>query len=239
MSSAPQPIILAGTLGLAVVSLLFGMCRTYLQILVTRQIKRAHTLYPLGSTLGPLISGFLSNLASKYPNYFGYSFLREYPYFIAGFICTLLAMLGFVMTYSSSRRFDIARMYIFCMGICPCVFLLAPFLNMIARAGLDMETGELKTSRSIVLWTGVAALQLIYTRRNMILVRSNTPISLALGPANGLNQLVMVLYVSAQRSLDWCLQPSALCQVLAERDGVVVQCSHSQWITTSSVGIFG
>jgi MFS family permease len=52
-------------------------------------------IFPLGSTLGPLIGGFFSNLATKYPAYFGYGFLESYPYFPPGFVCACLALLGF------------------------------------------------------------------------------------------------------------------------------------------------
>ncbi|KAJ7153534.1 major facilitator superfamily domain-containing protein [Mycena crocata] len=339
-----RPVILAGALGLAIVSLLFGLCRTYLQILAVRALTgvlagnaavfqavlaeltdstnqaSAYPLYgciyPLGSTLGPLVSGFSSNLATKYPGYFGYSFLESYPYFIPGLICALLAMLGFLMSYfcleetlpgkrgvasdaepaniipnaspnamsirellsirsvrtlayssfalgflgtgytvvfvlfcytpiekgglafsvteigytlamSSSlfamiqlflaptllRTFDIARMYIFCMGMWPWSFLLVPFLNVIARAGLDTETGHLKNGSSIVLWIGVAVVQicsrvaLMTYSTNLILVRSNSPTPSALGAANGLNQLVM--------ALSRCVSPAFVSAVFA------------------------
>ncbi|KAJ7889955.1 major facilitator superfamily domain-containing protein [Mycena olivaceomarginata] len=122
-----RPIILVGTLGLAVVSLLLGLCRTFTQILVVRAItgllagnasvfqavlaeltdstNQASAypiygcIYPLGSTVGPLIGGFFSNMATKYPDYFGFDFLEEHPYFMPGIICALLASLGFILTY--------------------------------------------------------------------------------------------------------------------------------------------
>jgi hypothetical protein len=56
-------------------------------------------IYPLGSTVGPLVGGFFSNMATKYPDYFGFDFLEEHPYFMPGIICALLASLGFILTY--------------------------------------------------------------------------------------------------------------------------------------------
>ncbi|KAF8172765.1 hypothetical protein K438DRAFT_2055416 [Mycena galopus ATCC 62051] len=54
----------------------------------------------LGATLGPLNGGFFSVLATKYPKYFGYTFLETHSYFVPGLICALLALLGFVLAYS-------------------------------------------------------------------------------------------------------------------------------------------
>ncbi|KAJ6472387.1 major facilitator superfamily domain-containing protein [Mycena vulgaris] len=325
-----RPIILAGALGLAAVSLLFGLCRTLLQVLVVRTITGLLTgnvavyqavlaeitdatnqanaypvygsIYGLGSTVGPLIGGFFSNVATKHPRYFGYSFLESYPYFLPGFVCAAIAMLGFLMTYcfleethprkrpdvtnrhaaettadprttsirdllaipsvrtlawssfamsfigtghsvvfvlfcytpiekgglafsvteigytlavSSAgfaaiqlllmptllRTFDIARMYIVCMSVWPISFALLPFLNGIARLGLDTEsdTDHSKFNLRVVLWIGIAVVQL-FSRvgfmsfsTNLLLVRSNSPSPSALGAANGLNQFVMAL----------------------------------------------
>ncbi|KAJ7456874.1 major facilitator superfamily domain-containing protein [Mycena latifolia] len=323
-----RPIILAGALGIAVASLLFGFCQTLLQVLVVRaltgllagnisvyQVVLAEItdttnqasaypvfgcMYPLGSTVGPLLGGFFSNLATKYPGYFGYSFLKSYSYFPPGLICASVAMLGFVMAYrfleetlpnqrgivptgdpaieasnprilsirellsipsvrtlaSSSfamsflatghtvvfvlfcytpiengglaltvteigyilamssavffifqvllmphllRTFDTARLYIFGMGAWPISFAILPFLNVIARLGLDPETARPNSGGKIVLWTGIAVAQ-IFARvaflsfaTNLMLVRSNSPTPSALGATNGLNQLVIAL----------------------------------------------
>ncbi|KAJ7079937.1 major facilitator superfamily domain-containing protein [Mycena belliarum] len=122
-----RPVILAGALGLAIVSLVFGFCQTFAQVVIVRALAgmltgnmsvyqvvlaeitdktNQHTaypiygcIYPLGSTLGPLIGGFFSNLATKYPAYFGYRVLEAYPYFLPGLVCAVLAMLGFCLSY--------------------------------------------------------------------------------------------------------------------------------------------
>jgi MFS family permease len=56
-------------------------------------------IYPLGATIGPLIGRFFSNLATKYPKYFGNNFLQEHPYFPPGLIAACVAMTGFTLTY--------------------------------------------------------------------------------------------------------------------------------------------
>ncbi|KAJ7667204.1 major facilitator superfamily domain-containing protein [Mycena rosella] len=116
-----RPILLVGALGVTVVSLLFGLCRTFVQVVILRAISGVLSgnvavyqvvlgeitdfsntpaayplfgcIYPLGSTIGPLIGGFFSNVS------FGYSFLESYPYFLPGFICACFSMLGFVLIY--------------------------------------------------------------------------------------------------------------------------------------------
>ncbi|KAJ7176108.1 MFS general substrate transporter [Mycena crocata] len=122
-----RPVILFSALGLVIVSLALGLCRTFFQILAVRAITGLLVgnvavyqtilteltdstneasaypvysfIYPLGSTVGPMIGGFFSNLATRYPERLGYAFLESYPYFMPGFICALLALLGFVLTY--------------------------------------------------------------------------------------------------------------------------------------------
>ncbi|KAJ7710456.1 hypothetical protein B0H17DRAFT_1123602 [Mycena rosella] len=72
-------------------SSLFGLCRSFPQFLALRANNSTNQgtaypifggIYPLGATVGPLIGGFFSNVAMKYPKYFGYSFLESYPYFL-------------------------------------------------------------------------------------------------------------------------------------------------------------
>ncbi|KAJ7669124.1 major facilitator superfamily domain-containing protein [Mycena rosella] len=122
-----RPVILGCSLGMSMVSSLFGLCRSFPQLLALRAITGLLAgngavyqtilaeltdstnqgtaypifggIYPLGATVGPLLGGFFSNVATKYPKYFGYSFLESYPYFLPGFICALVALLGFCMTY--------------------------------------------------------------------------------------------------------------------------------------------
>ncbi|KAJ7273203.1 major facilitator superfamily domain-containing protein [Mycena rebaudengoi] len=122
-----RPIILTGALGLAVVTLLLGFCSSLTQILIVRALAGclagnlavyhsilaeitdssnqavAYPLYsftwPFGATIGPLLGGLFSNLGTKYPRYFGYDFILAYPYFMPGFVCSLLVMVGFSLSY--------------------------------------------------------------------------------------------------------------------------------------------
>ncbi|KAJ7463942.1 hypothetical protein FB451DRAFT_1179784 [Mycena latifolia] len=104
--SGCRPVILACTLGMTMVSSLFGLSRSLAQILALRAITESaksravrgqqrrvsnhprgtHRLYksshcisnilrhlPPGATVGPLIGGFFSNLATKYPKYFRFT----------------------------------------------------------------------------------------------------------------------------------------------------------------------
>ncbi|KAJ7039837.1 major facilitator superfamily domain-containing protein [Mycena alexandri] len=122
-----RPILLSGTIGLAATSLLFGLSGSLLQILtlgaltgvfigntsvysavlaeLTDSTNQAIAysvygcIYPLGATVGPLIGGTFSNLATKYPDRFRHSFLQSYPYFAPGFICALFILLGLILMY--------------------------------------------------------------------------------------------------------------------------------------------
>ncbi|KAJ6618366.1 major facilitator superfamily domain-containing protein [Mycena sp. CBHHK59/15] len=127
-----RPIILLGSICLAIFTLLLGFCTSLTQIMVLRALgilslsgfmagnlavyhavlgeitdtsnqAIAYPLYaftwPFGGTIGPLIGGSFSNLGTKYPKFFGYAFLVAYPYFMPGFICSLLVMVGFCLAY--------------------------------------------------------------------------------------------------------------------------------------------
>ncbi|KAJ7136766.1 major facilitator superfamily domain-containing protein [Mycena epipterygia] len=330
-----RPVILAGALGMTIVSSLFGLSRSFIQILALRAITGLIAgnnavyqtilaeltdstnqataypiyggIYPLGAIVGSLIGGFFSNLATKYPKYFGFSFLKAHPYFPPGFICSLVALTGFSMTYffleevkranasqtdsantaansrtmgmfellampniravsaSSSalafldvgfsvgfilfcytpvetgglgfsvteigyvlsissgifaflqflvmptlmRRFNIASMYIFCMGVWPITFMLVPLLNLIARMGLDKPTGAFNP----LLWVGISVMLICWRvsclayPNNAILVRNNVPGPSSLGAANGLNLLSM--------SVSRCTSPAFVGTVFA------------------------
>jgi MFS family permease len=56
-------------------------------------------VYPLGATLGPLIGGSLANIATKYPQYFGFGIFQAYPYFLPGAVCAFIALFGFTLTF--------------------------------------------------------------------------------------------------------------------------------------------
>ncbi|KAJ7632184.1 major facilitator superfamily domain-containing protein [Roridomyces roridus] len=122
-----RPIILVCTGGLAIVTLLLGLCTSFSQIMLARacggflagniavylavlaEITDATNLasvypiysftWPFGGTIGPLIGGSLADLGTKYPEYFGNNFLLAYPYFMPNFVCALLAFVGFLLTF--------------------------------------------------------------------------------------------------------------------------------------------
>ncbi|KAJ7702315.1 major facilitator superfamily domain-containing protein [Mycena rosella] len=122
-----RPIILACALGLALVTVLFGLCTSLTQILFVRMLAGffagnvavyhtvlaeltdttnspvAYSLYaftwPFGATIGPLIGGSLSNLGTKYSQYFGYEFILAYPYFMPNLVCAVLVMVGVSLSY--------------------------------------------------------------------------------------------------------------------------------------------
>lgn len=54
------------------------------------------------------------------------------------------------------RTFDCAKMYNFCMGLWPYTYIGLPILNVIARNGIDEETGRLGAYTTATLWTGIA-----------------------------------------------------------------------------------
>ncbi|EPQ58389.1 MFS general substrate transporter [Gloeophyllum trabeum ATCC 11539] len=99
--------------------------------------------------------------------------------------CVQLFLLPVVL-----RRFDTARVYTFCMGLWPCVFLMMPLLNAIARSGLQDD--EVSVDAKALVWIGVAIMLalsrlgcLAYSL-NMILVKENAPSVAALGATNGI-----------------------------------------------------
>ncbi|KAJ7771708.1 major facilitator superfamily domain-containing protein, partial [Mycena metata] len=122
-----RPIILTGSFGLAIVTLLLGFCTSLTQIVVVRAIAGflagnlavyhavlaeitdasnqagAYPLYaftwPFGGTIGPLIGGWFANLGTKYPKYWGYDFILAHPYFMPNLVCSLLVLAGFVLAY--------------------------------------------------------------------------------------------------------------------------------------------
>jgi len=53
------------------------------------------------------------------------------------------------------RRVDHASLYHFCMKIWPYVFIALPFLNVIARRGVIVETGLLTPHTILILWSGI------------------------------------------------------------------------------------
>ncbi|KAF5324485.1 hypothetical protein D9611_004545 [Ephemerocybe angulata] len=116
-----RPIVIGGTFGLALATLLLGFTSSLWAILLSRALAGlcsgiaavlhsvlgeltdstnqhiAFPLYglfwPLGSILGPIIGGSLANPAEKYPDVFDYSLFRTYPYLLP---CLTTGLLAFV-----------------------------------------------------------------------------------------------------------------------------------------------
>jgi len=114
--------VLIGIFGIAISSFLLGLSRTLSGVLIARflggffsgNIAVIHSVlgeitdstnqafafpiyglcWPLGSIIGPLIGGSLSRPASRYPNFFNYELLREYPYLLPCLLAALIAALG-------------------------------------------------------------------------------------------------------------------------------------------------
>ncbi|KAJ6500492.1 major facilitator superfamily domain-containing protein [Mycena sanguinolenta] len=122
-----RPIILAGAMGLAVMTLMLGFCTSLTEIVLVRALAgflagnvavyhavlaeitdssnspAAYSLYaftwPFGSTIGPLIGGSFSNLGTKYPEYWGYEFIISHPYFMPNLVCSVLVVIGLSLSY--------------------------------------------------------------------------------------------------------------------------------------------
>jgi len=95
------------------------------------------------------------------------------------------------------RTFDSKKMYNFCMGIWPLTFLALPFLNLIARYGVDESTGTLGARATSFLWIGIAVVLTLSRIAclafgvSMILVKEHAPGPATLGATNGLIQFAM------------------------------------------------
>ncbi|KAG1749005.1 major facilitator superfamily domain-containing protein [Suillus paluster] len=117
-----RPVIFVGIFGLAATTIMFGLSKSLAGVLVARclgglfsgNVAVIHSVlgeitdstnqavafpiygltWPLGSIIGPLIGGTFSHPASKYPEIFGYQFLKDYPYFLPCFIASVIALVG-------------------------------------------------------------------------------------------------------------------------------------------------
>lgn len=117
-----RPVIFLGIFGLAGTTVMFGLSKSLTSVLVARclgglfsgNIAVIHSVlgeitdstnqaiafpiyglcWPVGSIIGPLIGGTFSHPASKYPEIFGYQFLKDYPYFLPCFIASVIALIG-------------------------------------------------------------------------------------------------------------------------------------------------
>ncbi|TFK29792.1 MFS general substrate transporter [Coprinopsis marcescibilis] len=115
-----KPIVVGGTLGLAVATVLFGFTMSLPTILLSRALAglcsgnaavlhsvlgeltdstNQHTAFPLyglfwplGSILGPIIGGLFANPAKRFPRAFDLSFFRRFPYFLPSFVTGMCAL---------------------------------------------------------------------------------------------------------------------------------------------------
>ncbi|PCH38263.1 MFS general substrate transporter [Wolfiporia cocos MD-104 SS10] len=117
-----------------------------------------------------------------------------YALAISGVVSVLLQL--FCMPYLL-RRFDHARTYNTCMAIWPFCYALMPGLNLIARGGLDPETGAPTPAARAFIWMGIAGLLMLARTAclaysvSMILVKESAPDPSSLGATNGLCQFFM------------------------------------------------
>ncbi|KAG7086623.1 hypothetical protein E1B28_002565 [Marasmius oreades] len=115
-----RPVIMFGTLGVAIATVYFGISRSLTEIILSRclagifagTIAVIHSVlaeitdstnqslafpiyglfWPLGSILGPLMGGSLSNPAAKYPQYFANTIFSIHPYLLP---CIVAGSLSF------------------------------------------------------------------------------------------------------------------------------------------------
>ncbi|KAG5645916.1 hypothetical protein DXG03_005063 [Asterophora parasitica] len=97
------------------------------------------------------------------------------------------------------RTFEITKLYSFCMNLWPITFAALPFLNCLARNGLDPATGSVRPEALGSIWVAIAVV--LGTSRvgclaysvSMIMVKDHAPCSQSLGSTNGLVQFSMCL----------------------------------------------
>ncbi|KAH9854118.1 MFS general substrate transporter [Lenzites betulinus] len=122
-----RPIVLLGILGIGLSTMLFGISTTLTGLIMARCLSGlfsgnvavihsvlgeitdssnqaiAFPLYglcwPLGSIIGPLMGGLLSNPATKFPQWFDTPFLHKYPYFLPCFAAAMIAFAGCTYGY--------------------------------------------------------------------------------------------------------------------------------------------
>ncbi|KAF9061696.1 major facilitator superfamily domain-containing protein [Rhodocollybia butyracea] len=122
-----KPVIMAGTLGVALSTMYFGLSSSLTELLVSRAVggvfggtvavvqsvvgeitdasnqAAAFPIYglvwPLGGIAGPFIGGVLSNPADKYGPFFQKSIFHKHPYFLPGLVAGILSLCGVVIAY--------------------------------------------------------------------------------------------------------------------------------------------
>lgn len=123
-----KPVLLMGLFGLSLSMYCFGLSKTFVGLVLSRSLNgalngnvgvmksmmveitdetnlaQAYAFMPLawssGGTLGPLIGGFLSRPADRFPNVFGnVEFLKEYPYFLACAVPATFTAIAWIVTF--------------------------------------------------------------------------------------------------------------------------------------------
>ncbi|KAH8107026.1 MFS general substrate transporter [Cristinia sonorae] len=117
-----RPVVLIGITGIALSTLLLGVSHSLFGVLLARSlgglfsgnIAVIHSVlgeitdstnqaiafpiyglcWPLGSIIGPLIGGTLSNAATKFPQYFDIEVFRLYPYLLPSLVAGAIALFG-------------------------------------------------------------------------------------------------------------------------------------------------
>ncbi|KIK63616.1 hypothetical protein GYMLUDRAFT_40676 [Collybiopsis luxurians FD-317 M1] len=121
-----RPVIMMGTLGVALSTMYFGVSNSMLNLLICRCISGVfagtasvvHTVlgeitdatnqaeafplyglvWPIGSIIGPLIGGTFSTPATKF-TLFEKTIFERHPYFLPCFVAGLISISGFMMAY--------------------------------------------------------------------------------------------------------------------------------------------
>jgi hypothetical protein len=97
------------------------------------------------------------------------------------------------------KRIEAAKVYNVSIAAWPVVFAALPILNIIARSGLDDETGKLSFWSKVMLWTGLVLILAISKvgymgySVNLILTRINVPNPEVLAVSNGVMSCAMSL----------------------------------------------
>ncbi|ORY01402.1 MFS general substrate transporter [Basidiobolus meristosporus CBS 931.73] len=123
-----RPVILMGFFGTFMGTFLFGFSKSLTWAIVTRSMcgllngnvgviksmvaeitdltnqSVAFSLLPLvwgvGSIVGPILGGLLSQPAEQYPSLFGqYEFFHTYPYFLPCFVSSMISLMGLILAF--------------------------------------------------------------------------------------------------------------------------------------------
>ncbi|KAJ7110722.1 major facilitator superfamily domain-containing protein [Mycena crocata] len=122
-----RPVVMAGTPGVAMTTLVFGLSGSLFSVIFLRGLGRIfggnigvfhaivaeiadssnqHLVYPiydliwrLGTIVGPLLGGLFSTLDTRFPAYFDYEFIARHPCFMPGLMSSFIALLGLISVY--------------------------------------------------------------------------------------------------------------------------------------------